>query len=276
MRASSPFHCVKLRSALAATAKARSGLRLPSGPPWPPSLPLPEWLWPTAGSRSGSQFACARVASVVVASGYFIRLTIWLGANSPCRVSSVRIVVSVIDPEPSCPAIGMPLTSRDVDRAAGVGVARARQAGGGRQAGPTMQRAAPSASGRCARGTRAAPARACRSPPRRPRGGRERPSSMPGSESTASSSWLLESRNTSLAVAPSRPACLWPPAGAAPRRAASSSRGSAAGSIAPGSPAGLDREAQVAVLAPRAARARDRAPCPRRRASRAAAAADDR
>ncbi len=43
------------------------------------------------------------------APGYCIRLTIWWGTNSPRSVSSVRIVVSVIDPEPWWPATGTPL-----------------------------------------------------------------------------------------------------------------------------------------------------------------------
>ena len=65
----------------------------------------------------------------------------------------------------------------------------------------------------------------------------------------------------------------WRPADAAPRRAASSSRGPAGDRSCRRRPAGWIAKRRWPSCAPRAARARDRARCPRRRATRAAAAA---
>ena len=46
----------------------------------------------------------------VVALGYFMRLMIWFGVSVPCSVSSLRIVVSVIEPAPWVEGeIGLPL-----------------------------------------------------------------------------------------------------------------------------------------------------------------------
>ena len=81
----------RVRAALAAAA-AVSGPLAAAGR-------KPTWMW----------FQCSGIASVFGAPGYCIRLMIWWGTNSPCSVSSARIVRSVIVPAPWWPAIGMPL-----------------------------------------------------------------------------------------------------------------------------------------------------------------------
>ena len=48
-------------------------------------------------------------ASVLSAPSKVIRLMIWCGFIVPCSVSSRRIVMSVIEPGPWWPTIGMPL-----------------------------------------------------------------------------------------------------------------------------------------------------------------------
>jgi hypothetical protein len=47
---------------------------------------------------------------VLSAPSKVIRLMIWWGFIVPCSVSSRRIVMSVIEPAPWWPRIGMPLT----------------------------------------------------------------------------------------------------------------------------------------------------------------------
>ncbi len=270
-RVSSSFHCAKLRVGLATNGE---GAVLPAFAECA-ALAVLAGVSPRAAADGWKSiwtaFACARVASVFAASGYFIRLVIWLGTYSPCRVSSVRIVLSVIDPEPSCPAIGMPLTS-EISTAPPVSLSLAEKRAEQRRTG-WVHDAVPalSASDRCARGMRAPPARACRSPPMRPRGGRghlglcldqRAPPARAGSwrAGTRRSRWPRAGRS-----AP------WPPADAAPRRAPSSSRAPAGDRSSRCRPRAGPRSAD-GRLSPRVARARDRAPCPRRRAIHAAAA----
>ena len=217
--------------------------------------------------------ACAVVASVFAASGYFIRLTIWLGTNSPWRVSSVRIVLSVIEPAPSCPAIGMPLTA-EMSTAPPVSAPATRPAAvdslGPRCSActvgfrPLRERKASTASTRLS----IAPeeiswrARASRS--------------MPGIGQHRQLELALGEQEHVARGGPeqggSAPSL---PADAAPRRAPSSSRAPAGDRSIPRRPRAAPRSADDRLSRP-SARARGRAPCPRRRAIRAAAAGPSR
>ena len=59
----------------------------------------PTWMWS----------AWSPIASVLSVPSYFISVMICAGFIVPCRVSSLRTVMSVIEPAPWLPRIGMPL-----------------------------------------------------------------------------------------------------------------------------------------------------------------------
>ena len=59
------------------------------------------------------------IASVLSAPSYFISVMIWAGFIVPCSVSSRRTAMSVIEPLPWWPRIGIAVDLRDVDRVAG-------------------------------------------------------------------------------------------------------------------------------------------------------------
>src|SRR6202042_3867628 len=91
MRVTSWFHWVLLR-ALGTTMGVGGVLPAPAEcaalavvATSPATGRKPTWMW----------FQCSGIASVLGAPGYCIRLMIWCGTNSPCSVSSARIVRSV-------------------------------------------------------------------------------------------------------------------------------------------------------------------------------------